>query len=301
MSAASDSLYYPRRTGLHRGYAVVRSFTRFARNQPLAFVSLLVFVVVALAALFAPWVAPYDPLRPAPVDRLQGPSADHWFGTDDLGRDVFSRVIYGSRVSMIVGIVTVAVGVGAGIVIGISSAYVGGMFDAIVQRILDSVMSIPGLILAIAISGVLGAGTLNSIVPIAILIIPINARVVRSSVLSIKERQFIEAATVIGASDRRIMARHVFPNTLAPVFVLASIWLGNAIIIEASLSFLGLGTPPPNPSWGNMLSGAGRAYLERAPWLAIFPGLAITVVVLAMNLLGDGLRDALDPRLRGER
>jgi ABC-type dipeptide/oligopeptide/nickel transport system permease subunit len=175
------------------------------------------------------------------------------------------------------------------------------LFDTVVQRILDSIMSIPALILAITVASVMGGGTVNTIVPIAIIIIPTNARVIRSTVLSLKGRQFIEAAEVVGCSSMRIMFRHILPNTLAPVFVLASVWLGNAIIIEASLSFLGLGTPPPNPSWGNMLSGAGRAYLESAPWIAIFPGLAITLVVLALNLLGDGLRDALDPRLRGDR
>ena len=274
---------------------------RFARTQPLATASAAVFIVLILAAVLAPIVAPFDPLAPKPADRLQGPSLQHFFGTDEIGRDVFSRVIYGARVSLIVGIATVFIGVGFGTLLGIVTGFFGGWLDTIVQRALDSLMSIPALILAITVASAIGTGTINSIVPIAIVIIPLNARVIRSTVLSIRTRQFIEAAEVIGCHPSRVMFRHVLPNTLAPVFVLASIWLGNAIIIEASLSFLGLGTPPPNPSWGNMLSGSGRAFIESAPWIAIFPGLAITVVVLAMNLLGDGLRDALDPRLRGDR
>lgn len=277
------------------------SILRFVRTQPIAAVSAGVILAVIGAAVFAPWITPHGPLIPAPADRLQSPSLSHLFGTDEIGRDVFSRVIYGSRVSLLVGISTVVIGVGTGAFLGIVTGYVGGRLDIVVQRILDSVMSIPALILAITVASVLGAGTFKSILPIAVVIIPLNARVIRSAVLSIRNRQFIEAATVVGCRPGRIMFRHVLPNTLAPVFVLSSIWLGNAIIIEASLSFLGLGTPPPNPSWGNMLSGSGRAYLETAPWIAIFPGLAITVVVLAMNLLGDGLRDALDPRLRGDR
>lgn len=300
MSTATQSVDLSQRGtgGLRRYVSVIR---RFARTQPLGFVSALVFLAVVVLALGADVLAPYDPLAPNIVERLQGPSSAHWFGTDDIGRDVLSRVIYGSRVSLLVGISTVIIGVGLGTAVGIGSGFLGGVTDVVVQRFLDALMSIPGLILALTVASVLGAGTMNSILPIAVVIIPINARVVRSVTLSLKERQFVEASIVAGCSSFRVMWRHVLPNTLAPVFVLASIWLGNAIIIEASLSFLGLGTPPPDPSWGNMLSGSGRAYLERAPWIAIFPGLAITTVVLSMNLLGDSLRDALDPRLRGDR
>lgn len=300
MSTATQSVDLSQRgtEGPRRYVSVIR---RFARTQPLGFVSALVFLAVVVLALGADVLAPYDPLAPNIVERLQGPSSAHWFGTDDIGRDVLSRVIYGSRVSLLVGISTVIIGVGLGTTVGIGSGFLGGVTDVVVQRFLDALMSIPGLILALTVASVLGAGTMNSILPIAVVIIPINARVVRSVTLSLKERQFVEASIVAGCSSFRVMWRHVLPNTLAPVFVLASIWLGNAIIIEASLSFLGLGTPPPDPSWGNMLSGSGRAYLERAPWIAIFPGLAITTVVLSMNLLGDSLRDALDPRLRGDR
>ena len=279
--------------------AVLRTLRRFARKQPLGMASLVVLALVVVTALLANVIAPYDPLRPAPIERLQGPALSHPFGTDEIGRDVMSRVIYGSRVSLIVGFATVAIAVGAGSLVGLVSGFVGGRTDLLIQRVLDALIAIPALILAIAVAGILGAGTLKSVVPIAVAIMPINARVVRSTVLSIRERQYVEAARSTGATARRVMLRHVMPNTLAPVFVLASVWLGNAIIIEASLSFLGLGTPPPSPSWGNMLSRSGRAYLEQAPWIAIFPGLAITVTVLAVNLFGDALRDVLDPRMRG--
>ncbi|MQA00859.1 MAG: ABC transporter permease subunit [Dehalococcoidia bacterium] len=284
-----------------RGISAVslRPIGRFAKTQPMGFACVVVLILVVLVAVFADVIVPYDPLIPAPLERLQGPSLAHPFGTDEIGRDVMSRVIHGSRVSLLVGFTTVGVAVGLGGLIGLISGFVGNWTDMIIQRVMDSLIAIPALILAIAVASILGAGTLKSIVPIAIAIIPINARVVRSIVLSIREQQYVEAARATGCTTLRIMARHVLPNTLAPVFVLASIWLGNAIIIEASLSFLGLGTPPPDPSWGNMLSRAGRAYLEQAPWIAIFPGLAITITVLAVNLFGDAMRDTLDPRMRG--
>lgn len=285
--------------GVGAASRVGRVVTRFARRQPLGFVSLLVVLMVVVAAASASVIAPYDPLAPTIADRLQGPSSAHLFGTDEIGRDVLSRVLYGSRVSLLVGFTTVAVSVGFGLLIGVVSGFVGGTTDLVVQRLLDALMAIPALILALTVATLLGAGTIRSIMPIAVAIIPINARVVRSTVLSLRERNFVEAAAATGATPLRVMVRHVVPNTLAPVFVLASIWLGNAIIIEASLSFLGLGTPPPSPSWGNMLSGSGRAYLEQAPWIALFPGLAITITVLAVNLFGDALRDVLDPRMRG--
>jgi ABC-type dipeptide/oligopeptide/nickel transport system permease subunit len=272
---------------------------RFARSQPLGFGSAVFLGVVIFMAIFAGVVAPYGPLAVAPAERLQAPSLHHLFGTDAIGRDVLSRVIYGSRVSLVVGFAAVVIGVGIGALIGIVSAYFGSYVDITVQRVLDAVMSIPGLLLAIVIANVIGTGTINTILPIAIVLIPSNARVIRSSVLSLKERPFVEAARVVGCGRMRIMVRHILPNVVAPIIILASVVLGGAIIVEASLSFLGFGTPPPNPSWGNMLSGSGQTYLERAPWIGGFPGLTITAVVLAVNLLGDALRDVLDPRLRG--
>jgi peptide/nickel transport system permease protein len=275
------------------------SVLRFARRNPLGAVAAIVILTLVVSAVFAPLVAPYDPYFPDPINRLAAPSGQHLFGTDDIGRDVFSRVVYGGRISLQVGLLTVLLGTVVGATIGLVSAYWSGWADIVVQRLLDSLQSIPGLLLALVVASVIGAGTINTIFPIALILIPINARVVRSAVLSVREHQYIEAAHVLGCSHRRIMLRHILPNVVAPILILASIYIGNAIIVEASLSFLGLGTAPPTPSWGSMLSGQGRAYMEQAPWLAIFPGLAITVTVLSFNLLGDALRDTWDPRLRG--
>ena len=286
----------PGRTSVFRPHA---SVLRFARRNPLGAVAACVILVLVLTAVLAPLVAPYNPLLPNPIDRLQAPSAAHLFGTDDIGRDVFSRVIYGGRVSLEVGVLTVLLGTVLGAAIGLISGFWSGRADIVVQRGLDSIQSIPGLLLALVVAAVIGAGTINTIFPIAVILIPINARVVRSSVLSVREHQYIEAARLLGCTNGRIMLRHILPNVVAPILILSSIYIGNAIIVEASLSFLGLGTSPPTPSWGNMLSGQGRTYMEQAPWLAIFPGLAITVTVLSFNLLGDALRDTWDPRLRG--
>ncbi|HTE87061.1 MAG TPA: ABC transporter permease [Dehalococcoidia bacterium] len=277
---------------------------KFARNNPLGVAGLAMVILLLLSAVFAPLVSPYNPLAVAPADRLLAPSASHLFGTDDIGRDILSRVIYGGRVSLEVGFITVILGTLVGATIGLVSGYLAGTTDTVIQRLLDSVQSIPGLLLAIAIAAALGNGNVFglfplAIFPVAVVIVPINARVVRSSVLSIREHAYIEAARVIGCGNTRIILRHILPNVTAAILVLASIWVGNAIIIEASLSFLGLGTSPPTPSWGNMLAGQGRVYMEQAPWLAIFPGLAITLTVLAFNLFGDALRDTWDPRLRG--
>lgn len=282
-----------------RGPSLWARTLKFAQRNPLGAAGLLIIVVLVVSAVLAPLIAPYDPLLPYPIERLSGPSIDHFFGTDDIGRDVFSRIVYGGRVSLQVGLLTVVVGTTIGGILGLVSGYFGGWFDIITQRLLDSFQSIPGLLLALVVAAVIGAGTLNTIFPIAVVIIPVNARVVRSSVLSIREHAYIEAARVLGCDDQRILWRHILPNVTAPILILASIYIGNAIIIEASLSFLGLGTTPPTPSWGNMLSSQGRTYLEQAPWLAIFPGLAITLTVLAFNLFGDALRDTWDPRLRG--
>jgi peptide/nickel transport system permease protein len=276
---------------------------RFARQNPLGAAAALVILLLVFSAVFAPLVAPYDPLVPDPINRLARPSLAQPFGTDDIGRDVFSRVVYGGRVSLEVGILTVLLGTLAGSTIGLVSGYWSGWADIVVQRLLDSLQSIPGLLLALVVAAVIGTGTkwgINlAVVPIAVILIPINARVVRSAVLSVREQTYVEAARVLGCPDRRIMLHHILPNVAAPILILASVYIGNAIIVEASLSFLGLGTAPPTPSWGNMLSGQGRTYMEQAPWLAIFPGLAITLTVLSFNLLGDALRDTFDPRLRG--
>ncbi len=280
---------------------VLTRLARVSRAKPVGAVSAAVIVIMVLSGVFADFIAPFDPLEAHVRDRLQGPGLTYWMGTDNLGRDVFSRVVHGARISLLIAIPAVILGVGAGSIIGIISGYLGGWFDLLVQRFLDASQAIPSLILALAVIAVLGAGVDKVIYVIAFIAVPWNGRVVRGSVLSIKENQYIDAARSVGAGNLRIMFRHILPNVVAPILVLVSVLLGAAIIIEASLSFLGLGVPPPEPSWGGMLSREGRAFMERAPTLALFPGLAISIVVLAFNLLGDTLRDIWDPRLRGSQ
>jgi peptide/nickel transport system permease protein len=251
-----------------------------------------------LTAIFAPVLAPYDPLDARPEIRLAAPSRAHLFGTDDIGRDVLSRVIYGSRISLWVGLLAVGIGTLAGTLIGLVCGYAEGRTDLIFQRVMDAIQAIPGLVLALAIVAVLRPNTTNAMLAIAVVIIPGNSRIVRGAVMSAKQNRYVEAAQAIGCRHPRIIARHILPNVTAPILVIASIWLGNAILIEASLSVLGVGTQPPEPSWGLMLSSTGRAFFEQAPWLAIFPGLAISLAVLGFNLFGDTLRDAWDPKLR---
>jgi peptide/nickel transport system permease protein len=268
------------------------------RRKPLGAVSAGLIVALVLTAIFADVLAPYDPLAPQPDIRLASPSRDHPFGTDDIGRDVLSRVIHGSRISLWVGLLAVGIGTAAGMVIGLVCGYCEGRVDMILQRVMDAVQAIPGLVLALAIVSVLRPNTTNAMIAIAMVIIPGNSRIVRGAVLSAKQNHYVEAAQAIGCRHPRIIASHILPNVTAPILIIASIWLGNAILIEATLSFLGVGTQPPTPSWGLMLSGNGRAFMEQAPWLAIFPGLAISLAVLAFNLFGDTLRDAWDPKLR---
>src|SRR5262247_4289562 len=268
------------------------------KRKPLGMVSAILIVVLVLTAIFANVLAPYDPLAAQPEVRLAPPSRAHLFGTDDIGRDVFSRVIYGSRISLWVGLLAVGIGTLVGMVIGLVSGYWEGHLDMVLQRIMDAIQAIPGLMLALAIVSVLKPSTTNAMLAIAVVIIPGNSRIVRGAVLTAKQNRYVEAAQAMGCRQLKIVASHILPNVTAPILIIASIWLGNAILIEASLSFLGLGTQPPTPSWGLMLSSTGRAFMEQAPWLAIFPGLAISLAVLGFNLFGDTLRDAWDPKLR---
>lgn len=268
------------------------------KRKPLGAAAAFLIALLIVTAIFAEVLAPYDPLAAQPEIRLAAPSWEHPFGTDDIGRDVLSRVIHGSRISLWVGLLAVGIGTAMGAVIGLVSGYWEGRIDLVLQRIMDAIMSIPGLVLALAIVSVLRPNTTNAMLAIAIVIIPGNSRIVRGAVLSAKQNRYVEAAQAIGCRPPRILRRHILPNVTAPILVIASIWLGNAILIEASLSFLGLGTQPPTPSWGLMLSSTGRAFMEQAPWLAIFPGLAISLAVLGFNLFGDTLRDAWDPKLR---
>ena len=267
------------------------------RRKPLGAVSAAVIAALVLTAVFADILAPFDPVETRPEIRLQAPSRAHWFGTDDIGRDVLSRVIHGARISLWVGLLAVGIGTVAGMIVGLLCGYCEGRLDLILQRVMDAVQAIPGLVLALAIVSVLKPSTTNAMLAIAIVIIPGNSRIVRGAVLSTKQNRYVEAAQAIGCRHPRIILGHILPNVTAPILVIASIWLGNAILIEATLSFLGLGTQPPTPSWGLMLSSTGRAFMEQAPWLAIFPGLAISLAVLGFNLFGDTLRDAWDPKL----
>ena len=267
-------------------------------KKPVGAASALVIGILVAAALLAPYVAPFDPIAIS-IETFQAPNTTYFFGTDDLGRDMFSRILHGSRISLYVGFLAVCLGSLGGALVGLISGFAGGWIDMVIQRIVDAVLAFPGIVLAMSLVAVLGTSTTNALLAIAIVIIPFQSRVVRGAVLSVKQNVYIEAAQTIGATPQRIMFRHVLPNVVAPILILISASLGNAILIEAGLSFLGLSTQPPEPSWGLMLSGTGRRYMEEAPWLAIFPGLAIALTVLAFNLLGDVIRDVLDPRLRG--
>ena len=271
------------------------------RRKPLGAASAALILVLILTALLANVLAPFDPLETRPDIRLQPPSREHLFGTDDIGRDVLSRIIYGCRISLWVGLLAVGIGTMAGMVVGLVCGYWEGRLDLILQRVMDAVQAIPALILALAIVSVLTPNTTNAMLAIALVIIPGNSRIVRGAVLSAKQNRYVEAAEALGCRSLHILLRHILPNVTAPILIIASIWLGNAILIEATLSFLGVGTQPPTPSWGLMLSSTGRAFMEQAPWLAIFPGLAISLAVLAFNLFGDTLRDAWDPKLRRNR
>ncbi len=278
---------------------ILKGLKDFARRSPLSFFWGVIALIIVLVAIFAPFVAPKDPL--AANFRMMGkpPNELAWFGTDQIGRDTLSRVIHGSQASLTVAFMAVLLGTTTGCLWGLASGYFGGRFDIFSQRIIEFLQSFPDLILAMAIAMALGAGTGTVIVAIAITRIPFGGRVIRSVVLSLKEMAYVEAARSLGASNMRLMFRHILPQCIAPYLILATTHLGVAIIIEAALGFLGVGIPPPTPTWGNMLSDSLNAGLVPPWWLVLFPGAAITVTVLAFNLLGDGIRDMLDPRLRG--
>ena len=277
----------------------VQALWNVMKRKPLGVGSASLLFLLVFTAIFADVLAPYDPLFTHPEIRLTPPGWQHPFGTDDIGRDVFSRIIYGTRISLWVGMLAVGIGTLAGTIIGLICGYWEGRLDLVLQRFMDALMAIPGLILALAIVSVLTPNTTNAMLAIAVVIIPGNSRIVRGAVLSAKQNPYVEAARALGCGHLRIIVSHILPNVTAPILIIASIWLGNAIFIEAALSFLGLGTQPPTPSWGLMLSSTGRAFMEQAPWLAIFPGLAISLAVLGFNLFGDTLRDVWDPKLRG--
>ena len=269
---------------------------RLFRNK-LAIIGMVILGLFVFCALFAPWIAPYDPIAQDVTRRREPPSREHPFGMDEVGRDLLSRVIYGARVSLYVGVASVSLAIIAGTLIGAVSGYAGGWIDNVVMRIMDIMLAFPSLLLAIAIVAILGPGLLNMLYAIAFVSIPAYARIVRASVLAAKEMDYTLAARAIGCSSSRILFRHIMPNCLTPIIVQGTLGIATAILDAAGLSFLGLGAQPPTPEWGAML-GQGRGSVFTAPHVVIFPGLAIMLSVLGFNLLGDGLRDALDPRLR---
>jgi peptide/nickel transport system permease protein len=265
------------------------------RRNRSGLVGLFITVVLIILALLAPALAPYDELKMHPEDRFAPPSAAYPFGTDEFGRDILSRILIGSRISFSVGLVSIGIATVVGVVIGLIAGYTGGWFDTIMMRIFDALLAFPAILLAIVILAVLGAGAFTVMLAVAIVNIPAFARLTRANVLVQKEEDYVEAARAVGAQSGRIIFRHILPNVVSTILVQITVAIAGAVLLEASLSFLGLGTPLPAPSWGSMLS-IGRAYLPQAPWYGIFPGLAITLLVMGLYLLGDGLRDALDPR-----
>lgn len=263
----------------------------------LALFALTVLVLVVVAGVLGPWLAPYGLNEVVVQDRLEAPSLTHVFGTDELGRDVFSRVLLGARASLVVGVVAVGISLTAGTLLGLIAGFYGGGIDDVVMRLMDVVFAFPAILMAIAVLAILGPGLVNAMVAIGIVYIPIFARVTRASVLSVREEVYVRAARSVGASDPRLLLRHILPNVAAPVIVQTTISLAFAILSEAALSFLGLGVQPPAASWGRMLS-EGRDFIQQAWWMAVFPGLAIFLTVLSFNLIGDALREVLDPRQR---
>ena len=276
-------------------------FTRLFRDKPLGAAGGVMLLFFVVCGLLADVISPYDFNEIAPLDRLQAPNAAHWFGTDNLGRDVLSRCLYGAQLSVIIGCTAAALATFISAVVGIVSGYFGGKVDLLVQRVVDAWMSFPDLIVLIVVVSVLGPGMPQIIGTLGLLLGIGGSHIVRSAVVSVREHMYVHAAQSIGASSLRILWKHVLPNVLPPIIVLFTTRVGSVILAESGLSFLGLGVPPPAPTWGSMLSGSGRTYMFQGPWLALAPGLCLTVVVYATNVFGDALRDLLDPRMRGSR
>ena len=283
-------------TGLAAIYSGIKDF---ARKKPMAFMGAIVLIAAVLLAIFADVIAPHNATDIGVGGRFMGPGAEGTFlGTDQLGRDIYSRLIYGSRISMYVGIVSVLIGISLGTMIGIASAYVGGWTDILTQRLVDALMGFPPIILALGLMAALGASVNNVVIALVVILVPGATRVIRSQALSIKELDYTLAAKSIGASSTRIMLRHMLPNVAATYIVLITLTLGFAIVVEASLSFLGVGIPPDIATWGSMLE-LGREHIDKQGWMVVFPGFVIALIVFSVNFLGDGLRDVMDPRLRG--
>jgi peptide/nickel transport system permease protein len=274
---------------------------RFARRKPFGALGALVIVGLLVMAAFAERIAPYAYDQQIPGARLRPPGAEFLFGTDNVSRDIFSRIVYGARVTVTVSFITVFLGNLLAAAVGITSGYFRGRYDIAVQRVVDAWQSFPYLVIILSLLAVMGPGMVNVILSLSILVAAAASRVIRSATLGVVENQYVEAARALGAGHARIMVRHILPNVMATIVVISTIGLGGIILAESALSFLGYGVPPPQPSWGSMLSGSGRTYMYLAPWMAIWPGVAISLVVFAFNMLGDALRDVFDPRLRGSR
>ncbi len=271
-------------------------WTRFYENR-MGLIGSAIILVNLLICLLAPYIATHDPYKIDVLHQTERPSAEFWFGTDEFGRDIFSRVIYGGRISIYISFLTVLVASVLGVITGVIAGYYGGWLDNILMRCMDALMSFPAILLAIGIMGVLGANVYNVVIALGVVYMPRFARLLRASALPLKEKEFVEASRALGSSDFTIIIRHILPNSMAPLIVQATAFLAYAVLAEAVLSFLGLGTPPPTPSWGCILSEA-RDFMLENPYMTMFPGLAITILVLGLNLFGDALRDILDPRLK---
>lgn len=289
---------------LSRTSPLLRGVVGFSRRKPLGALGAVILASLVVIALLAPVVSPHDPEESLGYLFVHAPPFKSWFlplGSDHIGRDVMSRLFYGGRVSLYVGVVSVGIGITLGSLLGVVSAYYGGAFDLLIQRLVDAFMAFPSLILGLAIMALLGSSLTNVIIALVFVLAPTSLRTLRSQALAVKEMDYVLAARAVGSSDFRIIFIHVAPNCLALFMIMITIQLGFAILVEASLSFLGAGVPPNIPTWGGMLSEAGTAYINVAPWLSVFPGLAIALVVFGINMFGDALRDVLDPRLRGAR
>lgn len=295
----AQALPDPTITGLRARRTFLQEFITFLKTKRLGTFGLVVAVIMVISAVFAPLIANHDPYATPVENKWVAPNLNNYFGGDHLGRDVFSRIVYGARISLVVGLVSSFIGCTIGMGVGVVSVHFGGKTDLIIQRFIDAMIAFPTLILAIAIMAALGSSVTNVIIALSIVYIPSTARILRAQYLAIKEMDYVLAARAVGAGGLRIMVKHMIPNAFALYLVIVTFHLGGAIIAEAALSFLGVGSPPDVPSWGGMLSGAASQYVALAPWLAIFPGAAIFIVVFSWNVLGDALRDVLDPRLRG--
>ena len=286
-------------SALEKRFTSLDFFKRLVREKPLGLIGGIITLLLLLTGIFADFLAPYGMNETNMDHYLAAPSAEHLLGADNLGRDILSRVIYGARISVIVGLAASILATIVSLIIGSLTAYIGGALDLIVQRIVDAWMCIPMLLFCLAIMSAVGAGMLSLIVVVGLMWGIVGSRIIRSAVIGVRENVYVEATKAIGCTTARVILRHILPNIMAPAIILFTTRVPNVILIESSLSFLGFGIPPPDPSWGGMISGTGRAYMYEAPWIAIYPGLALAIVVYGINMFGDAVRDLLDPRLRG--